>query len=483
MKKWFYQAPEESKRRSLALVLIIKTPLFLLFAFFFHSYWPSDRNLNFFFNVSGDTAGYYEPCEQFYLGHGYTSVCRMPGLLPIYFFIRLLVSAVWTKTAIIFLQFIADVIATFLLASIAYMLSNKAIAYWLVLMGYSLSYFVAVWNHVGYSDSFAVAMLVYAFYFALRYKQKMQLHLVFWSGFFMTWSVFFRPVHLLALPVFVLFFVRLQPSILQWSKQLLLFLASLLICLSIWTVYNYNKTGRMIVLQDNTSACSSSITPEMLAIRELIIAWGEDIQPWAKGAAAEWFFSKNKMANQDTEPLSEFLTSECTADSLLALKYNYQQYRAADSSDSLRQMHAGLVLMQSARFLDDYRKAHPFKAYFLNKIKLCARFIWPSRLDNLPLPSLEKMSFVQKVIKSGYFLLLLLVSTLGSLGCFYFLFKKQIWTLLPLLFVILLPGYFGYIEQRYFAPVYPFFMVFAVMASLGLIGGIKRRQSKIGVIA
>lgn len=454
--------------RPLAVVFAIKFPLFLLFAYYFHAYSASNASINYFFTISGDTRGYYFPCEQFFLGNGYTSVCRMPGLLPIYYCLRVFCSPAWTQTIIVFLQFIGDAVATYLLAQIAWWVSKNAKAFWLVLIGYSLSYFVAVWNHVGYSDSFAVSMLISSVYFLLKFKRSDRFIHLMLSALLLTWSVFFRPLHGLLVPIYLMFFLLDYKRPLASLKTASIFLLPLIFFLGLWTLKNYRQTGRIIILQDSMSSCSSSIPPQMLAMRELIIAWGEDIQPWTKGSAAAWFFLKRYADSRDASRLASYQTSSCSLDSLIALKYNFHASRTVSNTASERKAFAQIAIDQSRRFLQSYRMEHPVRAYFFNRLILLTRFLLPSRLDNLPLPSFDQMSLFQKSIKIFYYFFLLAINLFGFLACLYFLYKKHYLVLVPLFFLIGLPVFFGYIEQRYLTPVYPFFLLFSVLACLNL---------------
>jgi hypothetical protein len=82
------------------------------------------------------------------------------------------------------------------------------------------------------------------------------------------------------------------------------------------------------------------------------------------------------------------------------------------------------------------------------------------------------MNIFQKLFKIGYYLLLLLVNTLGIMSILYAIVKRDktlmAWLLMPVTMVVVLAGIMGFIEQRYLVPVYPLFLVSALCLILSM---------------
>ena len=76
------------------------------------------------------------------------------------------------------------------------------------------------------------------------------------------------------------------------------------------------------------------------------------------------------------------------------------------------------------------------------------------------------MNVLQKIVKSGYLLLLLLINGFALMSVLLALIQRRFvilaFALLPLGIALFLALLLGYIEQRYLVPVYPFFLVLAV---------------------
>ena len=70
------------------------------------------------------------------------------------------------------------------------------------------------------------------------------------------------------------------------------------------------------------------------------------------------------------------------------------------------------------------------------------------------------LNILHKIIKGGYFILLLFVNIFGFVGCFVALSKKIFLPMIPLAFIFTLTIIFGYVEQRYLVPAYSFLIIF-----------------------
>jgi hypothetical protein len=445
----------------LGIAFLIKLGLFVYFAINFYKNTPADLVSNFIFIYSGDTTGYYEPMDSFVNGTGYDSFCRMPGMLPIYYVLRLIFSAMWAKTWMIVLQFVTSTVSVYVLALIAKTVFKKDRVFYITFFLYAFSSFVSIWDHKGYADSFSTSFLIYSFYFLLISKSRRQNSNLLISSLFITWAVFIRPIVGIAIPLFVLFYLFDLKNLKQTFKTCFLFSLPIVFFLFLWAQRNYAQTGKIILLQGPLSECFPGLTPELLSIRDLVVSWGGDTQPWAKGSDGEWFFQKKTAA---AEPESKGIyTAAYNLDSLIKLREIFLLTFKDSLPPAQKLDYKNYVNNKTKIYVESYRQEHAFKYYFLNKFVLVKRFVFPSRLDGLPFPKLSEMSLLQKMIKGGYLILLLLVSVFGLLGSFIAFYRKSFLPVIPLAFILILSVGMGYVEQRYFVPVYSFFVILSAV--------------------
>jgi hypothetical protein len=454
------QQKKNNAAKWIGIAFLIKIPLFVFFAVQFRHHWPAEKIINGLFVESGDTSGYYDPAENFVQGLGYSSHCRMPGILPIYAMLRLFLDIAWTKTLIIILQFLLSTVSVYVLARISKMLFNSDLVFKIVFYLYAVSSFVSIWDHVGYADSFATTFLIYALYLLLKFRENKKTSLLLASGFFLAWSVFFRPVHGFLVPLLALIYLLDRNNLAASLKNFIIYALPLGFFLTVWTIKNYRETKTIIVLQGTMHKCFPGITEELTAVNKLIMAWGGDIQPWAKASAGEWFFDIHQH-NSGTELVEkDQTTSAYTYDSLVNLRNIYYRLQTATLTAEEKNELKNYIIAKGELYAASYQTEKPVRYYFLNRLRLIKLLVFRPRLDNLPFPKLSEMAFYHKMIKGGYFILLLLVSALGIIGSLTALRKKVLLAIVPLIFIILLAALLRYAEQRYLVPVYPFLLIF-----------------------
>jgi hypothetical protein len=456
IKKFFIK--HEFAVKWIGLAFFIKGSLFFLFSYLFYQNWPKENICNFLFISASDTSGYYSPVESFVNTGNYDSFCRMPGLLPIYGPLYYLFGAAWGKTLVVVFQFICSTLSVYFLAQTAARIFKSQQIFYACFFLYALSTFVSNWDHYGLSDSFAITFLVYSFYFAVKFKENKNIRFLFLSGFFIAWSIFFRPVHGILSPVLVLIYLTNPYSFKQTVKNTFFFIIPLVFSLLIWSFSNYSKYKKIVILQGSFSECFNAYTPEMLAVRSLIISWGGDYQPWSKGSEAEWFFGKNGDYEQNAIG-KKYLTERYNYDSLLLLRTEYRQFVSDSTPVELKNQLGLRIKQKSADYVKFYKTQNTFSYYFFNKLRVLQQLILPKRLDDFPTPAFASMHLFHKLLKGLYFLLFLFVSLTGFLWCFFLLYKKQFYTLLPLTILFLIAGVLGYVEQRYMSPAYPFLVI------------------------
>lgn len=423
--------------------------------------WPHDRIVAKLFIGSGDTGTYYTPVENFVQNGDYNSFCRMPGLLPIYAPLLLIFGALYAKLLILFLQVFAGAVSVVLLAQTAKIVFNSQRIFLLTFYVYAISTFTSNWDHYGLSDSFGISFLVFATFFFCKFIQTKALPFLFWAGLFITWSSFFRPAHVYYIPLmsFALLFYF------QWKKlfvPLLVANASAIFAFGIWTYSNYYKYNKFIVLQGSFSSCFASLSEEHLQVRKLVIAWGGDYQEWSEGSEAEWFFSSAEPKKSVIK--QNYLSTAYNYDSLLLLRNDYHLFSDSVLDFKRKTEISKRIFERTDRYLKTYKTEKLLDFYLFNRLSLLNKLLFPSRLDDFPTPALKDMNAFEIAMKGASFLLLLLVNAFGLFGAVLGLIKKQWLALVPLSLIFLIACIFGYVEQRYLTPAYPFMTIYATFA-------------------
>jgi len=457
--------------RAIVFIAAFRIPVFLYFSSQFARYWPKHQ-LRFFPFVEGnDTGGYFLPMESFLSGNGYESLCRMPGLLPIYVPLRLLLDEPGAKVVFVLLQLLAGIFAVYLMAKLAKRFFGNT-AYLIALLIGAISSFVGIWDHFGLSDSFSIYFLVFSAYFAMTYEdasgspksQREKLGLLLLSSLFFTWSVFIRPVHLVAGAGLALILFRShRGNMLAFLKTGSLYAIIPLFFVSLWSWRNYGLTGRFIPLQDAISNCHKSYPLHYVHLRDFIIRLGGDYQRTTKGGEMHWFQTDTSRKSNPPFTARQYC-SACGRVEMFELKRLYLASENGNLAMPDREK-AKTELIAKANFCrDQYAKEKPIFYYFLNPLLLSRQFVFPDRLDNLPFPSRNAMNTWQFLLKSGYFLLLLLVNLSAILYISFVLVSRRNYSLLalaviPLAFIFVLSFWLGFIEQRYLCVTFPFFLL------------------------
>lgn len=448
----------------ISIAIAIKGTLFLFFAYNFIQNWPASDIINSIFIVSGDTSGYYEPVESFVNGQGYDTFCRMPGLLPVYAPLYFLFGALWGKAIIILLQFFAGALSVYFLARTAELIFKNTRIFYITFFLYAFSSFVSIWDHYGLSDSFSTSFLVFSFYLFVVYFITGNLKQLLLSGFFLAWSLFFRPINgMIFACLLLIWLTQNKNGLSHYIKNAFIFVLPCVIAIGLWTTKNFVTFKRFMPLQGSFTECyATALSKEHLAIRNLIIAWGADYQEWSVHTEAEWFFTKKWDYRKKNLFSPKVFTSYYNLDSLIWLKTNYDSLRRpVPLAPEIKTEIQRKMIASSERFVSSYRSEKPLNFYFINRLKFFQRFVFPLRLDDIPFPAFAKMNIIQKLVKFGYLLYLNFVNITGVIGIFIAFRRKNWYGIIPLTITIVLSSVLGFVEQRYLVPAYPFFCVFS----------------------
>jgi hypothetical protein len=379
----------------------------------------------------------------------------MPAFAPIYSWFSALFNPYAAFQFVVFLQFLLGVCSVLWVARIAGHLAQNRRAYYIAGIIYASSLLVAVWDSMLLSDSLGNSFLILSFYLAIRFKNELNWKLVFWASLFLTWSIFFRQIHVLFIPV--LYFLLLKPT--HFFKSSIIFGIPLLLAFGSWTAYNYSKTNRFIPLVDSFSSCYGYMPEQLVAIRDLVIAWGEDCQPWVPNSASNYLIAKDGCT---TSPLNErHYTTAYGAVEMKQLKEDYHRFYY-ELQDAQKDSIGNEILSRARKYKQVYMHEHPSDNYLLNRCRLMKQFLFPARIDNIPGPAFAQMYLIQKGVKVGSYALLLLVNLLALILFIPVILKDwkgRWWLVSSWALFIVLGGVLGFIEQRYLVPCYFFFTI------------------------
>jgi hypothetical protein len=444
--------------KALLFICLLKTFYFLTFIFDRNPGIPSEFILNTFTLMSGDTKTYYYPLQTLYEDGQYNGMCRMPGLAPVYLPLRVFLSHNATLTAIIFIQFIGDILATLLCSILCFKIFKSLHAFWGCILLSSLSAFVLVRANYLLSDSLCCTTLVLSGWFLYQWKETNKSRHLLISGAFMVWAVFLRQICVVMFPSFlglILFY-----SNYSWRKifkSSVLFILPFILGISLWTIRNKTTYNRTILFVAPITECMGQLTPEYFAIKKLLISMGQDVEYWTVGTAAHWFYNEN--ANCPCPITEKNFSPSLTQDSIMTLHDNYRRFTESDVKDSALSQQ---IISSCAHYSAIYKQENALRYYLLDPFQHFVRFLFPKRLDDFPLPKRSEGKWYLQLVKGGNFLLMLAIHAALFIALFGFLFKRMgealIWLSIGLLPVAVLSS-LGWVEQRYLASSHYFFIL------------------------
>jgi hypothetical protein len=471
--------------RCFTLVFSIKLLLFIFFAYQFVQNYPADQITERLFIIDGETISYYAPIESLAEGNGYSikeaisssneflifpSTRRVPGIAVVYYPLLKIFEKDTARAMVVLVQFMVSTISVYLLGLLAFYLFQSIVAFGIVLLLYSLSSFVSIFDHYGISESFSISFLLIGFYFSFRAIQKLSIWNFFWAGIFLCWSTFIRPALGVSFPAIGLIFLihfakQKQVFSLAFLRSILLFALPLICCLSLWTARNHKVSGKIIPLEDNVHETQMfAYDARLLSIWDLIGAWGGQITRWSPNSMGEYFLSRQYISHQ--KAFSErMLNSQCNSDSIRSLQDNYIKSYDRSIPFEQRLVLAHRVVEQAYRFRKTFIKEKPFQYYVVSPIAMTGKFLYFKTVSYLPFPELAKMKMYHKAIKVFYILFFNVILAFAVLGAF-FVFRNGSWQaklfmLYPFFYTFVMIVIFIASEQRYVAPLYPIFVVYA----------------------
>lgn len=496
---------KDHKLKWLLIGLAGKFLLFFVFACFFNQNWSQDGIIKGISVNTADSPDYYQPVERLIKGEGYAMrigdendpdvvrikpwAFRMPGLLPIYGPLYVLFGSEWGRFFVILIQFVLELLSIFLLAQTAERIFSGIKFFYACLLLYILNNMVSVYTFYATSEAFCISLFIISFYFLFKYiKSGGAKNLVF-CGLFIGWAIFFRPVMIIFTPVYAVMLLRhiRESGTFTFREVAIRFIqlfSVFILADSIWVARNYKVFHRFIPLNGDFSAVASK---QELALYKLIVAWGGDIQDWNPGEG-RWFIKPSNSTTrkydgefQKTDPFSSYIfTPDYNLDSLKKFRSIYwKAFGYEVPKDSIR-YYKNKFVTTSDFYLSSFKKNKPLHYYLLSKLRHAGNFIFIRRPYGLPFIQNNLSNKLIRVCSVLYYYFILL---LGVIGIVMVWRKKdeafvKLFSLGVLLFIAV-HSYFGYIEFRYFLPMYPILTLFASFTFIHFINFLNFRNSRV----
>jgi hypothetical protein len=232
---------------------------------------------------------------------------------------------------------------------------------------------------------------------------------------------------------------------------------------AIWVGYNFQKTKRVVFLQDEDRICFQALANHHVATRNLVIGRGGDYKEWSRNTELEWIMDGDSSSKFNFD--ESYFTPKYGIDSLNTLKKFYTQTNDSAATAEERQVAISRVENLAINMNNDYKMERKFDYYFSNRIKLILLFAFSGKVENLPFPAKAEANIFEFGIKAFYVLLLHTVVLLFFLGFCYAVYAKDLGVIaissFPIILILIIGAFLGYAEQRYLTPVYPFMLVVA----------------------
>jgi Dolichyl-phosphate-mannose-protein mannosyltransferase len=426
-----------------------------------------------------DTEWYFQPLDEMVEGRSYNSVCKLPGFAPIYLPLRAVMSKEAAYNGICVLQLLLDALCTGLLALLTFRLFKQNRISWIVLVLYGISTFVSVRSNYVLSDSFCTSFLIVSLFFLAKFIDSKKIWHVMLTGFFLFWAFEMRPVILVVYPVFLSLVVYHLGWRWHGIKISLIFIAPIALGTLWWSYHNRQLHDRSIWLIAPVEECMTHYGPEAAAFRRFVIAIGHDFQPWSKGSAAEWFLKRG----QGVSAAHPFVPSDFTPDyNLDTLRQLNADYKKIENGEVNSVEFNTTLIERMHRCTDSYIEHNGLDYYLFNRLNFIGMFVFPSRIDDLPLPPRDQMNTMQLLMKIGSLVLLWFVHAMAIVGigvaCWRFGFRALLWAGVGGSSIVVL-GFLGFIEQRYLTTSYPISIVFAALGCSAVVDWIWNKSKSI----
>ncbi len=425
---------------------------------------------------TGDTSGYFVPIDSFLSGNSYRPDHRMPGYGLPYLLFRLYTTPQGAGTAIVFAQWLLGVVSVVVLARCARLLGAQRWVQYVICCAFAAFPRVAVYDVYWFTESFCCSAMIFGTHAWIVYHRSGSRSLLLWSGAWMTWAVFLRPVQLvwlLMLAVSVLAITRTS-----WRERAIaiaLLLSPFLLADGWWMRRNAIMHGELAPLSRGV------ITPELLSspmhpLMRFLQATGGNYIHWDPSAHIRWFnMREGPLGRQgpriDTNVvMPDFaLCERITEDSLHAWANDMLRWSDGRTTGEERIALFRLMNARSDRFVRYYSDDAAWQHAVGSRLRLTALFFnraGSGPLFHTPPNAIAWMAPPIRALDAIMHWIILIGGLLAAVRTLLRWRRERLiaWLgALTLLGVLIVPWVLRLCEGRYLVPMYPWLLLLFVM--------------------
>lgn len=471
----------------LLLAFLIKALVPFLLLFFGHRTDPHLLGYGFI----GDTPSYIDPIENL-LAHGnYAPDRRMPGFGIIYLFFRLFGSYNFSYNTIIIIQLIISAVSVYVLALLARLILKSNAAFWLAFYFYLISSYSNYYDICLMTEPLCTAFLIFSTWFFALYFEKDKTKYLFFSGLFLTWAVFLRPVFALiviAYGLILLWYIIKNKK--NFIKPILAFGIVFIVADGTWIYRNYRVHNAFVPLAHGfyfPYIGDSYMSHE----QEFVQSWGGAVDLPDPNSGLSWFGGilfpgEKEITKYDSLP-GDIYTSKFNKDSLYILRDEVKEFMAMQSPavDSfyrsvnkdwnkafeilyhpLKPVSPAAAALQNKidekfdRYKQSIKSEHPFIYYVRGRLLLLKKFLFENNGEFFKRGQIPGLGKFMIFFNHALYLFILFAGIIGI----FLLAWKGIRTNFLYLLLCTIPGYLIFIhplilklgDNRYLIPVWPF---------------------------
>lgn len=431
---------------------------------------------------TGDTPGYFGPMDAYLAGEGYRPDFRMPGYGLPYLLFRLFTTPQGAGSLIIVLQAVLGLASVVVLARCARLLGAPRWAQYACCAVLCLSGRVVIHDVYWFTESLCTSSVIIGTHGWLAYRRSGVRSALLWSGVWLAWAVFLRPVQ-------VVWLLLLAVSILGIGRHgvrgrvvaALLLLAPFLLADLWWVRRNAIMHGRFEPLSRGVVMPELASSP-MYPLMRFLQATGGNFYHWDPGADIRWFNMREGPYGQQGPRLDRdvvmpgfALCERITEDSLHAWAaemshWNDVRTTAAERAGLLRSMNA-----RSDRYVGYFREDAPWRYHVTARIRLTGLLFRMTGAGAL-FPSMsadpQDRYFPSMFLLDAPVHWLVLMG--GLLAAVFFLIPGRadgataLLAAMTLISIFLIPWGLRLAEGRYLVPMYPWLLLLFILGIVRL---------------
>jgi hypothetical protein len=453
----------------LLLGIIAKSGLFLFSIFQHHT--PGIEG--FWGYTGGDTSEYLSGTENLLKNGTYYPDFRMPGYAVLYLPLLFFFSKATACNLLIIIQMLLSGISVYILALTVKNLFKSNGLFYFVFYLYAISSYVNLFDADLFTESLTVSVLIFSFYFFVKYFDGHETKFLLFSGLLLTWVVFLKTVMIVILGAFCILIIADSIRKKRKLQVTLLFLLPFIVFDSLWIVHNYKLHKSFIPL-------TSMIPPSwensyIFPADNFVASWGGNFIWWDTKAEIRWFgmyWGKSKPANPEKNDISlpdNIYTSKFNIDSLETLRRIIILLNTDTAMpDAQQKIYYKFLVNKFNLYTQSVKQEKPMLYYVIAPLKILKTFLIHSGTYNLfgkPSNQLNKVEYLVKIFYSMFYILTLFLGGIGILLLWKSILRFSVMSLIPVIpayIIIIHPLVIRASEYRYFVPAFPFMLVCAI---------------------